>query len=362
MARPGIKFVSRAAFLRDGRFSASKRRAVVKSMEAYGSQLGTLYYLMGLEQLLEYKRAGHPVESIKRAIAVLLLIATQIQEHFANTVMYRIADVGTPHVDFDRFPETAWSRYFGMANAGQFTRLAAALSSRMRSKFSVPLKEALLAFLALFHRSSRLSDVIRLLGVSWTVSKASQIINTFAVTVAQLFQAQLAFDARYFRPDWVEAAASAVAAKHSPLAGICAFIDGTDQPIARPKGNDVQRAFHAGKDEGRCKTPISWSNQASWRNLNSTGQQASRGACLEILLILAPLACYGIASRFAGVMDPRLMMVQKRPVSAYMLTAVLLSNMIVCDDQTNPVAQYFEHKLRIPTLDEYLTPGPLPTS
>ncbi|EDQ90176.1 uncharacterized protein MONBRDRAFT_7522 [Monosiga brevicollis MX1] len=260
MARPRIKLVSRAAFLRDGRFSASTRRAVVKSMEAYGSQLGTLYYLMGLEQLLEYKRAGHPVESIKRAIAVLLLIATQIQEHFANVVMrpaYRITEAGTPHVNFDRFPESAWSQCFGMADAGQFTRLATALSSRVRSKFPVPLKEALLAFLALFHRSSRLSDVIRLLGVSWTVPKMSQVINTFAVAVARMFQAQLAFDVRYFLPDWTEAAASAVAAKHSPLAGICAFIDGTGQPIARPKGNDVQRAFYAGKDAVRALS-VEW--------------------------------------------------------------------------------------------------------
>ena len=63
---------------------------------------------------------------------------------------------------------------------------------------------------------------------------------------------------------------------------------------------------------------------------------------------------YGVASRFEGVLHAKLMRLQQRPVADYMMTAVLLSNMLVCDEQTSPVAAYFCNKLRIPTLTEYM--------
>ena len=65
---------------------------------------------------------------------------------------------------------------------------------------------------------------------------------------------------------------------------------------------------------------------------------------------------YGVTSRFEGIVDSRRMMVHERPVSAYMLTAALLTNMIACDNQDNPVAQCFGHKMPIPSLTEYMAP------
>ncbi|EDQ91172.1 uncharacterized protein MONBRDRAFT_31422 [Monosiga brevicollis MX1] len=262
----------------------------------------------------------------------------------------------------------------------------------------------------------------------------SQVINQFALAVAKKFQRRLAFDARFFQPDWTTAAVAAVAAKGSPLPGICAFIDGTGQNLARPKGKDNQAAFYSGKDSKHttryqgvvapngvlgvpgysdahldvgCRdlaylnvlTPLGprhdayileqsglldnlkrvWPEETPWCLLGDSAYPRSKrlvrpakrdegwtattealNAELGRLRIVIEWAFgasgYGVASRFEGVVDSRRMLVGERPVSAYMLTAVLLTNMIVCDDQSNPVAQYFGHKLAIPSLTEYMAP------
>ena len=63
---------------------------------------------------------------------------------------------------------------------------------------------------------------------------------------------------------------------------------------------------------------------------------------------------FGVASRFEGVVNAHAMRGGQRPISSYMFTAVLLSNMLVCDTQTSPVAQYFGFKLQIPSLEAYM--------
>ncbi|EDQ87265.1 uncharacterized protein MONBRDRAFT_10161 [Monosiga brevicollis MX1] len=63
---------------------------------------------------------------------------------------------------------------------------------------------------------------------------------------------------------------------------------------------------------------------------------------------------HGVTSRFQGVTQAPQLRMRHRPVECYMMTAILLSNMLVCDEQTSPVAAYYGNRLRIPTLQEYM--------
>lgn len=253
MPRPREAIVSADRLLRDSRFSASARRAIFQKRKDYASKVALAFFLQTLARLVTEHRAGLLPDDFNadEAILFLCLAATNMVKN-ATRELERppvvIAENGTPHVNLARFTETSWAQCFGLANAAQFERLAAALAPHINEHLPVPLREALLAFFALFHRSSRLIDAIHTLGVSWTVPKMSQVINQFALAVAKKFQRRLAFDARFFQPDWTTAAVAAVAAKGSPLPGICAFIDGTGQNLARPKGKDNQAAFYSGKD------------------------------------------------------------------------------------------------------------------
>ncbi|EDQ84318.1 uncharacterized protein MONBRDRAFT_12946 [Monosiga brevicollis MX1] len=429
MARPRTRRIPRRRVERDVRLTTSQKCAIIREIERNGNVL----YLATIDLVVDYlshlENLGQiNEEGIREGLIMASELARGLQAELWSLYPHyksAICAGGTPHVVFDLLDDAWWPRVCGLADRAQFERIAASLPALPDNAVPVPVRDALVAFLTLFHRPLRLVDAVRELNLSWTSQKLSKVVNTFVLALTALVQERMNFDERYFQPSWAKQGAAAVATRHPPTAGICAFIDRTDHHIARPAG-EAQRWFCVGKDKahalryqavlapngiiisfyGPFRGPTQdavmlaslglegrlgqlWPERAPWCILGDQAHpeskrivrpaQTRRGANNEQEAVahdqqldsvrVAVDWCFGapgtgVFSRFEGLANPRAMRMQMRPVTGYLYVAVLLSNMIVCDEQSSPVAKYFYERLTIPTLSDYMaafhTPTPEP--
>jgi hypothetical protein len=107
--------------------------------------------------------------------------------------------------------------------------------------------DALAVSLARLSYPGRLNDLIRRLRLNWSASKLSQLFNTCVRFLQDRWNDIVKFDSRVFLDGaLLRTFADAIHAKGFPLRDCCGFIDGTTIGIARPGGQENQRAFYNG--------------------------------------------------------------------------------------------------------------------
>ncbi|EDQ86322.1 uncharacterized protein MONBRDRAFT_11159 [Monosiga brevicollis MX1] len=396
MVRPHGKVVLREQLKKDKRFTASQRRAAFAQTDRYALECRAFIMAVGRRRVEADARRGVPWP-VCAAMLRHLWVQQEVARRLLSLVVLqppcRVVLNGQPHVPFDSFSTSEWQDNFGLTGLDQLDRLAAVLPFE-DGHFIVPTREALLAFFAVFHRPGRQSvEGLQRLRVSWSASKISIVVRSFSKELVQTFHSRILFDKRYFTRSWRQLAKIAVARKFSDLEGIFAVIHRTGQSIARASGDtDVQQSLYSSIDsrhelryqaivtpnglitsfygpfEGllarlesmipvgeNCKLLDDQAYEES-RLLTKPRQRgtAHDDDAASRMLGRARIACeraigandHGVESRFEGLHQPQYMRVQQRPV---------LSNMLLCDEHTNPVHNYFDRVMPVPTLAEYMS-------
>lgn len=275
--RPYLPIVLQDVLLRDRRFSAATRRALIRQWKLDADKHRKLVEKYAIILMMEHVAGcwtgDIPVELALGHLVDLRDFIIWLGQNYVFRPQCSPSILksgnGIFHVPFQQINSAAWATHFGMADIGQFHRLCNALADKLRITTSythVPhgrttarFDECFLVFLAFAHQPSRLRDVAVRVGTAWDDGKISNIINGFAQKMADTFGTLIKFDHRFFTSRvWVQKAMDAFAQKGSQVDGVFGLIDGTDQPIARPLGHYQQMAHYSGKDKVGLSLSLCW--------------------------------------------------------------------------------------------------------
>jgi hypothetical protein len=116
-----------------------------------------------------------------------------------------------------------------------------------RTSYTCPGIDGLAVTLARLSFPGRLNDLRHRLRLGWSISKISILLNACTRILQDRWGKLVKFDHSAFQdPLRLQELALAVRNAGHPLLSCCALIDGTTFAIARPRGDDQQRAFYNG--------------------------------------------------------------------------------------------------------------------
>lgn len=158
---------------------------------------------------------------------------------------------GDRSIDFTRFPDYHFARYFRLPDVAAVRRLASALGLPpviTRHGYVAERDTAFGVTLARLAYPGRLADMAGQLYLNWSPAKLSSIITGVIHFLADRWEKLVLYDYRPFndRARLAEFAA-AIHDAGGPFVSCVGFLDGTTYQIAKPGGSDMHQAiFYSG--------------------------------------------------------------------------------------------------------------------